>query len=186
MPKAHKAATESIRHSLVGLRRLFQRKELVELWASAFGRQVELDYTELRLLDAVQTSGNAGATVGDVAVRLGIDPSRASRQVARAVGRGVLARHAAQEDGRKVVVKVTAAGAKLQARGSELTRSRIALAMRDWSRADRERFAVLFERFAHAMLEPPRSTPRAARSRRNEARRAGAVAQFVNAAAVRT
>lgn len=155
MPNAHNArgaTTESIRHSLVGLRRLFQRKELADLWASAFGTQVKLDYTELRLLDAVRVSGDTGATVGEVAVRLGIDPSRASRQVARAVRRGVLARHAAQGDARKVVVKVTPAGAKLQARGSELTRARIALALDGWSAADRQRFASLFERFARAIL----------------------------------
>lgn len=122
------------------------------MWASAFGKQSKLDYTELRLLDAVRVSGDGGATVGEVAVRLGVDPSRASRQVARAVGRGVLGRHAVQDDGRKVVVRVTAAGAKLQARGSELTRSRISLAIDGWSAADRERFAVLFDRFAQAML----------------------------------
>ncbi len=152
MPNAHNATNEQIRHSLVGLRRLFQRKELAELWSSAFGKQSKLDYTELRLLDAVRVSGDAGATVGEVAVRLGLDPSRASRSVARAVKRGVLGRHAAQDDGRKVVVKVTPAGAKLQDRGSELTRNRIALALDGWSAADRERFAALFERFAQAIV----------------------------------
>lgn len=148
MPKAHKkpAEVEEIRQGLVTLRRLFQRKELTELWASAFGENTQLDYTELRLLDAVAME--QPTTVGDVAVRLGIDPSRASRQVARAVAGGTLERRAEQRDGRKVVLAVTRKGAALQARGSDLTRARIALAVEDWSEADREKFARLLVRFA--------------------------------------
>lgn len=156
MPKAQipaNATTESIRGSLVALRRLFQRKELAAMWAAAAGRPPDLDYTELRVLDALRDGG----TVGDVAVGLGIDPSRASRLVARAVARGTLAREAAQDDGRKVVLRVTPAGAKLRARGGEVTRARIALATADWSRADRVRFAELFARFAAAMTAAPRS-----------------------------
>jgi DNA-binding MarR family transcriptional regulator len=149
-------ATETIRVALVGLRRLFQRKELASMWAAASGRPSELDYTEMRLLDAVRSATDPeahGATVGDIATRLGIDPSRASRMVASAVERGVLQRRAAQSDGRKVILEVTARGAKLQARGSDLTRARIALAIESWSRADREEFARLFARFASGMVE---------------------------------
>ena len=150
MPKAHNdRALEQIRVSLVGLRRLFQRKELAELWATAFGKQTKLDYTELKLLDAVSIA--ATTTVGDVAVRLGIDPSRASRQVARAIKRGTLRRRVDAGDGRKVALEVTRSGAALQRRGSDLTRSRIALAIADWSAADRAAFATLFDRFASAM-----------------------------------
>jgi DNA-binding MarR family transcriptional regulator len=164
MPKAQKSAkldpTESIRSSLVGLRRLFQRKELVEMWSAASGRAARLDYTELRLLDAVRSStrasddtGEGGVTVGEIARRLGVDPSRASRQVARAVKQGLLRRHAVQADGRKVLLQITAAGAKLQSRGSELTRARIALALDGWSAADREQLAALFSRFARAITD---------------------------------
>ena len=85
------ASVESIRHSLIALRRLFQRRELVQLWESAFGERSQLDYTDLRLLDAVrvaQASDSAqGATVGELARLLGVDPSRASRQVAQAVAK---------------------------------------------------------------------------------------------------
>src|SRR3954463_14600961 len=107
MPVAHNAQIERVREALVSLRRLFQRKELVAQWSAAFGRAAQMDYGDLRLLDAVRSSTTgAGATVGDVAVQLGIDPSRASRMTARAVKRGLLARHAAQGDGRKVVLRV--------------------------------------------------------------------------------
>ena len=157
MPKAHISGgdVEAVRRSLVTLRRLFQRKELAELWAAAFGEQTQLDYTELRLLDAV---GIAEPTsVGEIPRRLGIDPSRASRQVARAVASGLLKRRAEQGDGRKVVLEVTRRGAALQRRGSDLTRARIALALADWSATDRQRFAALFARFADGMTSDARS-----------------------------
>jgi DNA-binding MarR family transcriptional regulator len=138
---------EAIRHSVVALRRLFQRKELAQLWASAFGRHSKLDYTELRLLDAVRAGGS---TVGEVGRLLGVDASRASRQVAAAVKKGLLRRRAEQGDARKVVLEVTAAGVKLAEKGSQLTRDRIALALEGWSAAERQRFADDLERFVLA------------------------------------
>jgi len=148
MRKAHDQV-EAIRISLVELRRLFQRKELTALWGAA-----GLDYGDLRLLDAIRVAEarRGAASVGDVARLLGIDPSRASRQVARAVTRGLLERRAAQGDGRKVVLAVTARGARLQGKGSDLTRARIALAIDSWPDADRSRFAQLFTRFAAAIV----------------------------------
>jgi DNA-binding MarR family transcriptional regulator len=163
---------ELVRVALVELRRLFQRSELAKEWASAFGRAQKLDYTELRLLDAVRSATTAApgddvATVGEIAERLGIDPSRASRLVARSVRRGTLSRHASPGDGRRVVLRVTAAGVQLQDRGSELTRARVALALAGWPTAERAAFARLFSRFAHAIAQAPRSIrrPRARRSR---------------------
>jgi DNA-binding MarR family transcriptional regulator len=153
MPKARKSPEleiEEIRQGLVALRRLFQRKELTELWASAFGEHTQLDYTELRLLDAVALAHPT--TVGDVAERLGIDPSRASRQVARGVASGVVERRAEQGDGRKVVLVVTRKGEAIRRRGSDLTRNRIALAVETWSAADREKFARLLVRFADSII----------------------------------
>ncbi len=150
---------------------MLQRKELAALWAAEFGDDTALDYTELRLLDAVRVEQDQGATVGEIARRLGIDPSRASRQVASAVKNGLLERHAEQGDGRAVVLRVTRRGAVLQEQGSELTRARIALALAGWSASDRERFAALFGRFCEGMLaEKPHST----RQRVKAARTGGA------------
>ncbi|MBX3155556.1 MAG: winged helix-turn-helix transcriptional regulator [Deltaproteobacteria bacterium] len=157
MPSAHVSAEadpqlETIRRALVDLRRLFQRHDVAEVWAAAFGKATSLDYAQLRLLDAVRMSDpTGGATVGDVARRLGIDPSRASRQVARAVANKLLVRGAAQGDGRKVVLRVTAAGARVQQQGTDLTLARIALALDAWPAADRARFATLFGKFAAAL-----------------------------------
>ena len=137
-----------MRIALVELRRLFQRRELTALWGNA-----RLDYGDLRLLDAVRVAERRGrgATVGEIARLLGIDPSRASRQVARAVARDLVRRRAEQADARKVVLEVTAKGAGLQAKGSALTRGRIAAALAGWPAAERARFARQFTRFASAM-----------------------------------
>lgn len=78
----------------------------------------------------------AGATVGDVARLVGVDASRASRHVARAVTRGLLVRRASQTDARQVVLEVTPKGARLQAKGS-----------------DRAAFERLFVRFVGAMVD---------------------------------
>jgi DNA-binding MarR family transcriptional regulator len=159
---------------LVALRRLFQRKELVQLWEAAFGEHSQVDYADLRLLDAVQVAqSTARATVGEVSRQLGVDPSRASRQVARAITRGLLRRHAAQGDAREVVLQVTPRGAALQAKGSHLTRSRIALAIDAWPELDQRRLAALLGRFVERLLPEAqrsvtslRSTPRASGRRR--------------------
>lgn len=154
MRKSHnRLYIESIRLALVDLRRLFQRRELATLWAAAAGGPADLDYGDLRLLDAVHAADlrDGSATVGDVSRGLGVDPSRASREVARAVRRGLLARRAAQDDGRKVVLAITPRGARLQEKGSELTRARIALAVATWSDAECERFAQLLPRFVAAI-----------------------------------
>jgi DNA-binding MarR family transcriptional regulator len=151
--QAESPTVESIRRSLVSLRRLFQRRELAELWAAAYGDRARLDYNDLRLLDAVRVSesGGEGASVGDVSRQLGVDPSRASRQVAAAVGKGLLQRRAAQRDGRRVVLDLTAAGRRLLAKGSDVSRSRIGLALDAWSEADRRRLARLLDRFVEHM-----------------------------------
>jgi len=154
MRKAHKPEVELIRVSLVELRRMFQRRELAELWSAAAGGADDLDYTELRLLDAIRVAEarTGSATVGDASRLLGVDPSRASRQVARAVGKGLLRRRAEQGDARKVLLEVTPKGAALQAKGSELTRARIGVALAEWSDAERARFAALFARFVSGIV----------------------------------
>ncbi len=159
---------ESVRRSLVALRRLFQRKELAELWAATFGDRAKLDYGDLRLLDAVRVAQSSdalnGATVGTMSKLLGVDASRASRQVASAVTKGLLLRQVAQSDARKVILRITAAGERMLAKGSEVSRSRIGLALESWSSADRQQLAGLLDRFVqHLLVERPE--PAAKRNR---------------------
>lgn len=149
MRKSYTSQDEVIRVSLVELRRLFQRKDMVQAWEATFGRRTRMDYADLRLLDAVRVAKSA--TIGEVARLLGVDQSRVSRQVAKAVNKGLLERCAEQTDSRKVVLAITSAGAKLQQKGSELTRARIGLAIADWSATERKQFATLLGRFVNGM-----------------------------------
>jgi DNA-binding MarR family transcriptional regulator len=156
MRKAYISKNEAIRVSLVELRRLFQRKDMVQAWEASFGRRGRMDYAELRLLDAVDVA--KAATIGEVARLLGVDQSRVSRQVTKAVDKGLLERRAAQTDSRKVLLAITPAGAKLQEKGSELTRARIGLAIAEWSKTERQQFATLLGRFVAGMTGESRST----------------------------
>lgn len=150
MRKSYTSQDEAIRVSLVELRRLFQRKDMVQAWEATFGRRTRMDYAELRLLDAVRVA--KAATIGEVARLLGVDQSRVSRQVAKAVSKGLLKRCAEQTDSRKVLLAITPAGAKLQQKGSELTRARIGLALAGWSASERKQFAALMARFVAGMI----------------------------------
>lgn len=155
-------SVESVRRALVSLRRLFQRKDLAEQWAAAYGDTEQLDYASLRLLDAVQACeasapSGQGATVGDVARILGLDPSRASRVVAAAVANGCVGRRAVQGDGRKMVLEVTNTGQSMLTKGREVTRARIAMALDGWAATDRRRFNRLLARFVEGLdPSPPR------------------------------
>jgi len=156
MTKSHKSnrAVDDIRLGLIELRRLFQRRELVELWESAFGRAATFDYADVRLLDAIASyrrGSDSGVTVGEVARALGVDPSRASREVSRAVKSGLLTRKSTQADGRRVELFITARGAAMQKKGSALTRARIDLALRAFGSHERQQFAALFRRFVDAI-----------------------------------
>ncbi|WP_029433720.1 MarR family winged helix-turn-helix transcriptional regulator [Blastococcus sp. URHD0036] len=68
---------------------------------------------DVMAVEAVSTRAPAAASVRDVAEHLGLDHSGASRLVAEAVGRGLLADTAARGDRRQRRVVVTAAGEHL-------------------------------------------------------------------------
>lgn len=152
--KSRSESIDEIRLGLIDLRRLFQRRELVELWEAAFGRAATFEYADVRLLDAIasyQREPGSGVTVGDAARALGVDPSRASREVARGVKKGLLVRRSTQSDGRRVELVITPRGAAMQRKGSSLTRARIELALRAFTPEERVRFASLFQRFVAAI-----------------------------------
>ena len=153
------APVDSIRRDLVALRRLFQRRELGALWSVAYGNAEPLDYGELRLLDAIHAINSRpdadGVTVGAIANALGVDPSRASRIVADAVGKGLLLRTAAQDDGRKVVLVMTDAGVALLAKGGKVSESRIADALSDLSPTQQRQFARLLAKFVNRVTRDP-------------------------------
>lgn len=107
-----------------------------------------LELSHLDVLEAVRRAEEEGeVTVGAVAERLRIDPSRASRIVAEMVTRGVLRRKASQADARRIVVVMTALGQRLISEIHAQKLSVVQSITADWSPEDVETFARLFDRF---------------------------------------
>lgn len=114
---------------------------------------VGLDLQQLAVVDAVEegTSGDGGEiTVGMIAERLNIDPSRASRIVSEAIQAGLLRRKASQQDGRRICIELTARGQHVADQAHRGRRAYYDRLMDGWSERDRTEFAKLLERFTLA------------------------------------
>ena len=94
-------------------------------------------------------------TVGVVADRLGLDPSRASRLVTAAIQAGLVTRVASQGDGRRIHLELSGAGRALADQAHEFSRMYLSRVMADWPSEDLAQFARLFTRFIDAMAETP-------------------------------
>jgi DNA-binding MarR family transcriptional regulator len=87
-------------------------------------------------------------TVGAVAERVGIDPSRASRLVAELVDKGYIRRVASQTDSRRIVLEATEKG---WAFGEEFRRRKgetLIRALRTWTDDELVTFSRLLERYS--------------------------------------
>ncbi|ESY43812.1 MarR family transcriptional regulator [Mesorhizobium sp. LNJC384A00] len=87
-------------------------------------------------------------TVGVIAERLEIDPSRASRISADLVERGYACRVASQRDARRICLKLTAKGERLVAAVRQTKWRIFAGSLAQWDEQDLVTFATLLERFA--------------------------------------
>ncbi|MFI2279982.1 MarR family winged helix-turn-helix transcriptional regulator [Nocardia beijingensis] len=105
-------------------------------------------------LDEHRRTQSAADTVGALAPALGVDQPRASRLAAQAVSSGLLERVADQRDGRRSVLRLTAAGNRAVAAARAGRRTAMAAAMADWTPAERAEFARLLERFVDRMDRP--------------------------------
>jgi DNA-binding MarR family transcriptional regulator len=87
-------------------------------------------------------------TVGTVAERLNVDPSRASRIVADAVEAGVVRRVASQTDARRICLELTDAGRLHALAVRKYKWRRFADALGDWPEDELVEFARLFSKFS--------------------------------------
>lgn len=151
-------SSESV-DSVMALDALFQawrrravRRELGHRAIVDLGLPVDL--AQLDVLVAVHAPSNefgdsAGeeTTVGVVAERLGIDPSRASRLVSEMVNAGYASRAASQQDSRRTVIRLTPSGETVVT----ALRTYKFLYMGDfldgWSETERRTFISLMDRF---------------------------------------
>lgn len=108
----------------------------------------DLDISHIDVLDVIKrVERDSEVTVGTIAERMRIDPSRASRVVADMVERGVLRREASQADARRIVVVLTPLGLKLLEEIRAVKLAAVAEIVADWPQADIETFSRLFETF---------------------------------------
>lgn len=94
---------------------------------------------------------SAEVSVGDIARRLRIDPSRASRLVAELVRQGFLIREVAQEDARRAVLRRTKSGDRIFAEIQRVKHELIREVVSDWAEPRLTAFAEDFDRFAEAL-----------------------------------
>ena len=104
---------------------------------------------QLEVLRAVDAGGLI--TVGELALRLSLHPSRASRLVRAALRLGLLSRHAAQQDGRRVELQLTAQGRRLSRSAAALAQRGLVRALRGFPAPERRQLGLLLTRLAAAL-----------------------------------
>jgi DNA-binding MarR family transcriptional regulator len=117
------------------------------------------DIPHVQVLDAIEQGpapGGQEVTVGVVAERLGLDPSRASRMVTAAIQAGYVTRVASQGDGRRIHLELSPAGRCLAGQAHKFRQAYFAQALAGWSPEELETFARMLTRFADDMANVTR------------------------------
>jgi DNA-binding MarR family transcriptional regulator len=118
---------------------------------------IALSETNLGVLRLVQRHGPVA--VSDVARRLEVDLSNASRQLRALEDQGLVTRAVDPDDRRVARVAITAAGRRVLDRTRAIALNDYSVALDDWSARDRAQLAELLDRFRRALLatEPDES-----------------------------
>lgn len=149
------ASIDAVMHKV---RRSIQRRD--------FGRQVmakldpSLEVAHLDTISAIAHNPVWSAegpvpevTVGLIAERLGIDPSRASRVVADVVERGYAKRVASQQDARRICLELTGKGRNFVEAVRRNKLEIFARALGKWNERELVVFASLLDRFSNWSTE---------------------------------
>jgi DNA-binding MarR family transcriptional regulator len=108
------------------------------------GLEVGGGIATLRLLRAVENLSTGSApSIKDVAARLGVEHSTASRSVEAAVRFGLLTKRACTGDLRRVQLELTPEGRRLLRRTSARRREVLSILTEDWASEDVERLLEL-------------------------------------------
>lgn len=154
-------AISAIDAAMTRIRRGMLKRELVNSIIAEI--DPNLDLARLDVLSTVMHWHPDGAapseevTVGVVAERLAIDPSRASRLVADVIDLGYLRREASQGDSRRIVLKPTEKGLAFGEAFRLKKSSALAASLKGWTEAELLEFARLLERYSHWGLDGLRS-----------------------------
>lgn len=133
------------------IRRGVSKREFAAKLVATLGPDVDLQH--LDTMGAIANWGHPSpeseVTVGLVAERLAIDPSRASRLVSEVVDKGYARRVASQADARRICLELTEAGHAFTEEFRILKWKMLARAMGKWSEDEIVTFARLLDRFSH-------------------------------------
>ncbi|MFD9907944.1 MarR family winged helix-turn-helix transcriptional regulator [Streptomyces sp. NPDC059063] len=139
----------AVERAMVRIRRNQTKRTLGRFVTSRLDRSVDLTHTVV--VDAVEEEPEEPGqevTVGLVAERLAVDPSRASRLVAASVEAGYIRRVPSQADSRRACLELTEAGKALALLTHQVRQQFFGEIMQDWSPRDRKDFARLLSKFA--------------------------------------
>jgi DNA-binding MarR family transcriptional regulator len=156
--RTRSAELAAIEAALIRIRRRQSRRALGRAANDGLAQPINLDH--VAVLDALEEGlhdDNGEVTVGDVADRLGIDPSRASRLVTAAINTGYVQRIASQSDGRRTCLTITAAGQEIIEHAHRSRRALIDQLLHDWSASDRAELARLLTRLTEALVSLDRA-----------------------------
>jgi len=143
-------AVAAIDGVMARIRRNIMRRE--------FGRVVlaqiapDLEVAHMDVISAIGLRAEGGdaeeVTVGLIAERLGIDPSRASRVSADVVDRGFARRVASQQDARRICLELTPKGRRFVDAIRQSKMGLFASALGQWQESELIVFANLLDRFS--------------------------------------
>jgi DNA-binding MarR family transcriptional regulator len=158
-PRAAEAAV-AIDVIMGNIRRSMARRELMRMAM----RDLKLDFDAgvFDVMSIVESAAGAReVTVGTVAERLNVDPSRASRIVADAVEAGVVRRVASQTDARRICLELTDTGRRHALSVRKYKWQRFADALGGWPEEEVVEFARLFTKFSGWVAEADTKRARA-------------------------
>ncbi len=138
--------------AMIRIRRRQARRSLARPVVKGMAEPVDLN--TLSVIDAVDeglSEQGGDVTVGFVADRLSIDPSRASRIVADAVKAGFVRRVASQEDGRRSCLELTRAGRDAVAAAHRTRQAFYSTVLQDWGGDEQREFARLLTKFVSSL-----------------------------------
>ncbi|OBP68201.1 MarR family transcriptional regulator [Mesorhizobium loti] len=134
------------------VRRSIQRRDFGRLILARIDPSLEVSHLDVIIAiahnPAVGDTPQDEVTVGNIAERLGIDPSRASRISADIVERGYALRVASQLDARRICLRLTARGERLVTAVRQTKWRIFAESLAQWDEQELVTFARLLERFA--------------------------------------
>jgi DNA-binding MarR family transcriptional regulator len=152
MSEAAARALATIDAVMGKVRRSIQRRDFSRLILARIDPSMEASHLDAIIAIAHNpVAGDAprdAVTVGIIAERLGIDPSRASRISADLVERGYALRIASQLDARRICLKLTARGERFVTAVRQTKWRIFAGSLAQWDERDLVTFAALLERFA--------------------------------------